>query len=236
MREWNPQPCNVHEWTTVLLSPYRCFKYKGWCVCFQCIRFNFLSKCLLRNPSSADISHCHSFPLTTPIFRPFSFNIYLRLLSIRVVCNPPHQSTSEGGWGKIKIKNKYFLLKWRHVNHQATPGLLSLSQPSLKSVTLYTPFYFGEGRWAVVVDVSNLINNILFLADVKIISSRRQQMLLLAFCRRVWPDPKKRPLLRPFSLCNVNLYFSSHRKSFSARAKADFGSWDVLEYNAISRW
>lgn len=46
-------------------------------------------------------------------------------------------------------------------------------------------------------------------------------MLVLLF-RRVWPDPK-RPLLRPFSLCNVNLYFSSHRK-----ASAAFASWMSL--------
>lgn len=63
------------------------------------------------------------------------------------------------------------------MNHQATPGLLSLSQ-----IRHIIHRFFFLGRVVVVADVSNLIDNILLLADVKTIPCPlRQQMLVLAF-------------------------------------------------------
>lgn len=116
---------------------------------------------------------------------------------------------SEAKW--LKNKNKYFLLKWRHVNHQATLGLLSLSQ------IRHIIHRFKEGGVVVV------ISNILLLADVNFYFLSPSTDAAACFFRRVWPDPK-RPLLRPFSLCYVNLYFSSHREASPGRAKAVFGS------------
>lgn len=106
---------------------------------------------------------------------------------------------------------------------------------------IYTDF-FSSSSSSLSLMWATFINNILFfLADVKIISSPRQQMLVLLFQRRVWPDPKKGPFSVLFSLslslCNVNLYFSSHRKASPGEQRGGFlGQLDVLEYNAISRW
>lgn len=65
---------------------------------------------------------------------------------------------------------------------------------------IYTDF-FSSSSSSLSLMWATFINNILFfLADVKIISSPRQQMLVLLFQRRVWPDPKKGPFSVLFSL------------------------------------
>lgn len=90
----------------------------------------------------------------------------------------------------------------------------------------------------VVVDVSNLINNILFLADVKNYILSLSTDAGAAFSTEGLTRPKKKaPSPSFFSLCNVNLYFSSHRKASPGEQRGGFlGQLDVLEYNAISRW
>lgn len=98
---------------------------------------------------------------------------------------------------------------------------------------IYTVF-FGEGRWVVVVDVSNLINNILFLADVKIISSPRQQMLVLAFFGGFDQTQKRGPFSVLF-LCVTLICISPHIGKLLRASKGGFWQLDVLEYNAISR-
>lgn len=127
-----------------------------------------------------------------------------------------------------KLKNKYFLLKWRHVNHQATPGLLFLSQ------IRHIIHRFREG---------GLTSMMLTTLSIKSCFDPMSNLFPLpvnrCWClpsRRVWRDPpKKRPLLCPFSPWNVNLYFFSHREPSPGEHKR-FWQLDVLEYNAISRW
>lgn len=86
------------------------------------------------------------------------------------------------------------------MNHQATPG-----------------FFLYHNRLS---SLSHLYTVFLLVVDYQWYPPfRRCQNYFLspstdagvAF-RSVWPDPK-RPLLRPFSLGNVNLYFSSHREA-----------------------
>lgn len=107
---------------------------------------------------------------------------------------------------------------------------------------IYTDF-FSSSSSSLSLMWATFINNILFFF------SRCQNYILspstdagAAFSTEGLTRPKKRPLLRPFfslslSLCNVNLYFSSHRKASPGEQRGGFlGQLDVLEYNAISRW
>lgn len=85
----------------------------------------------------------------------------------------------------------------------------------------------------VVVDVSNLIYIILFSADVKIVSSPRQQMLVLAFSEGL-TRPKKGPFSVPF-LSVTLICISPHIGKLLRASKGGLRPLDVLEYNAISR-
>lgn len=79
----------------------------------------------------------------------------------------------------------------------------------------------------LIVNLSKLINNSPFRSDVKMISSPCPQMLALAFFGG-FDQTQKRPLLRPFSLRNLNLYFSSHRKASPGELLRFAGGWMSL--------
>lgn len=149
---WDFQLCNVRECnvggpvSSKALKSKRLFLNTMY---FHAFMPNFLSKCLLWSPSSADISHClsihfHSQPKPYFPSLPSTVKQIFWVNFQGVVRNP--STVSQSG---RKIKNKYFLLKWRHVNHQATPGLLSLSQ------IRHIIHRFKEG--GVVVVISNIL-------------------------------------------------------------------------------
>lgn len=120
------------------------------------------------------------------------------------------------------------------MNHQATPGLLSLSQ--IRHIIHRFLRRGGGGggggeRLLSSLDVSNLINNILFSADVRIISSPRQQMLVLCFFFGGFDQTQKKgPFSVPFFSLSVTLICISPHigKASPAEQKAAFGSWMSL--------
>lgn len=101
-------------------------------------------------------------------------------------------------------------------------GFTGASSLDHKSSHIIHRISAGCRRWCLATFI---INNILFLADVKMISSPRQNRcwLLALFCRRVWPDPKKGPFSVLF-LSVTLICVSPH----IGKAKAAFGSWMSL--------
>lgn len=128
--------------------------------------------------------------------------------------------------------NKCFLWKWRHVNHRVTPGFASREQPSSKSrhiirasleATASNPDRSYPDIWSTSTRFPLLVNRCWF-----------------CLFQRIWSDPKTGPVSVPFSLGNVNLYFSSHRErkkktspSYRMRFSATGCPWSECKFQVI---
>lgn len=193
--------------------------------------FSF-SERLPESPSLADLSQCHSFSHTAKARSFISPSVnYRQYRLFGGIVRDPFSVLNHIRWEIFFfLNNECFLWKLRHVNHRVTPGLVSREQPSSKSRHIIRCFLEAPAS-----------NPDRLYPDIWSMSTRFplscEQMLVLSFPEGLI-RPENRPSIRPLSLGNVNLYFSSHRekKKLLRATECAFRRLGVLDQNANSRW